>query len=170
MRFATKLTACAIVALAATASASSHREAPFVTKNPKVDATDFYLFNSYETGRTGFVTLIANYLPLQDSYGGPNYFSLDPEALYEIHIDNNGDKVEDLTFQFRFANTLNNSGVGIALPIGPTDGGATPAVAVSFANTGDLRRTAATCRCSRRSASDRPWAAPHWHRERHHRC
>ena len=33
--------------------ASSHREAPFVTKHPKVDATDFYAFNSYETGRTG---------------------------------------------------------------------------------------------------------------------
>ena len=137
MRFATKLAACAIVALAGTASASSHREAPFVTKNPKVDATDFYMFNSYETGRTGFVTLIANYLPLQDSYGGPNYFSLDPAALYEIHIDNNGDKVEDLTFQFKFQNTLNNSGVGITLPIGPTDGGATPAVAVPYGNIGD---------------------------------
>ncbi|MBI4639604.1 MAG: DUF4331 family protein, partial [Candidatus Tectomicrobia bacterium] len=70
--------------------ASSHREAPFITKNPKVDATDLYMFNSYESGRQGFVTLIADYLPLQDPYGGPNYFSLDPEALYEIHIDNNG--------------------------------------------------------------------------------
>jgi hypothetical protein len=137
VRLATKLTACAIVALAGTAMASSHREAPFVTKNPKVDATDFYMFNSYETGRTGFVTLIANYLPLQDSYGGPNYFSLDPEALYEIHIDNNGDKVEDMTFQFRFQNTLNNAGTGISLNIGPADGGAKPAVAVPFANVGD---------------------------------
>ena len=44
---------------------------------PKVDGTDFYMFRSYEPGRDGFVTLIANYLPLQDSYGGPNYFTLD---------------------------------------------------------------------------------------------
>ena len=29
----------------------------------------------------------------------------DPNALYEIHIDNNGDAKEDLTFQFRFTNT-----------------------------------------------------------------
>ena len=59
-------------------------------------------------GRRGpdYVTLIANYQPLQDAYGGPNYFTLDPNALYEIHIDNNGDAKEDLTFQFRFNNTL----------------------------------------------------------------
>lgn len=85
--------------------ASSHREAPFITTQPKVDASDFYMFRSYEAGRTGYVTMIANYLPLQDAYGGPNYFTLDPKALYEIHIDNNGDGREDLTFQFRFQTT-----------------------------------------------------------------
>ena len=73
------------------------------------------MFRSYEGvaangsgGRGDYVTLIANYLPLQDPYGGPNYFKLDPNALYEIHIDNNGDAVEDMTFQFRFNNKLND--------------------------------------------------------------
>jgi hypothetical protein len=94
--------------------ASSHREAPFITTQPKVDATDFYMFASYEPGRAGYVTMIANYQPLQDAYGGPNYFPLDPNALYEIHIDNDGDAREDLTFQFRFKNTLK----GTTLPIG----------------------------------------------------
>ena len=93
--------------------ASSHREAPFISTVPKVDGTDFYMFNSYEAGRGAFVTLIANYLPLQDPYGGPNYFPLDPNALYEIHLDNNGDAKEDITFQFRFQNVLK----AIALPI-----------------------------------------------------
>ena len=59
-------------------SASSHREAPFIAQHPKVDGTDFYMFRSYEPGREGYVTFVANYLPLQDSYGGPNYFTLDP--------------------------------------------------------------------------------------------
>ncbi|MEY8878292.1 MAG: DUF4331 domain-containing protein [Leptothrix sp. (in: b-proteobacteria)] len=108
----------ALAALASIASlpamASSHREAPFITTSPKVDASDFYMFNSYEGGRTGFVTLLANYQPLQDAYGGPNYFSMDPNALYEIHIDNNGNGVEDITFQFRFKNTLK----GVALDTG----------------------------------------------------
>jgi len=103
------------------AQASSHREAPFITKNPKVDNTDFYMFRSYETGRAGFVTLIANYIPLQHPYGGPNYFTMDSDALYEIHLDNTGDAQEDITFQFRFSNPLNDptGAVGFALPIGP---------------------------------------------------
>lgn len=110
--------ACLLLTVAGAAIASSHREAPGITTTPKVDGTDFYMFNSYEQGRTGNVTLIANYLPLQDPYGGPNYFSLDPNALYEIHVDNNGDGKEDITFQFRFSNTLANNGAGITLPIG----------------------------------------------------
>ena len=104
------------------AQASSHREAPFITQMPKVDATDFYMFNSYEAGRTGFVTLVANYIPLQDPYGGPNYFSMDPRALYEIHIDNNGDAKDDVTFQFRFTNTLKDTqlsvgGKNVSIPL-----------------------------------------------------
>ena len=105
--------ACAAIGFGA-AHASSHREAPFITSVPKVDASDFYMFNSYEPGRDGYVTLIANYLPLQDPYGGPNYFKLDENALYEIHVDNNGDAKEDITFQFRFRNDLK----GITLDIG----------------------------------------------------
>ncbi|MFM9886063.1 MAG: DUF4331 domain-containing protein [Burkholderiales bacterium] len=98
----------------APAVASSHREAPFITRHPKVDGTDLYMFRSYEAGRQGYVTLLANYVPLQDAYGGPNYFQLDPDALYEIHIDNNGDNREDITFQFRFKNNLKD----IKVPVG----------------------------------------------------
>lgn len=119
--------ALSVIALAAgtfctsSVMASSHREAPFITTSPKVDGTDFYMFNSYEAGRDGYVTLIANYQPLQDAYGGPNYFKLDPNALYEIHIDNNGDAVEDITFQVRFNNTLANNGRGIEIDVGGTN-------------------------------------------------
>jgi len=106
--------ACTAALLCGAAQASSHREAPFITTQPKVDGTDFYMFRSYEAGRSDYVTLVANYIPLQDAYGGPNYFAMDEEALYEIHVDNNGDAVEDISFQFRFKNTL----ADVALPIG----------------------------------------------------
>jgi hypothetical protein len=108
--------AAAALPLLATAplQASSHREAPFITTHPKVDGTDFYMFRSYEAGRSGYVTFIANYQPLQDAYGGPNYFFMDPQALYEVHVDNNGDGVEDLTFQFRFTDKR----VGLAVTAG----------------------------------------------------
>lgn len=94
-------TAIAGLCLNATVShGSSHREAPFITEIPKVDATDFYMFRSYENGRSDYVTLIANYQPLQDAYGGPNYFDLDDDAIYEIHIDTDGDAIEELTYRF----------------------------------------------------------------------
>lgn len=90
------------------AYASSHREAPFITNLPKVDGTDFYMFRSYGSESDATVTFIANYQPLQDAYGGPNYFDLDTKAVYEIHIDNDGDAIEDITFQFDFSDVIND--------------------------------------------------------------
>ncbi len=102
--------------------ASSHREAPTIAMNPSVDSTDVYAFRSYETGRSAYVTILANYIPFQDPQGGPNFFMFNPNALYEIHIDNNGDGVEDLTFQFRFTNTskataLTVGGKSVKIPL-----------------------------------------------------
>src|SRR5579871_2961354 len=91
---------------ASVAMASSHREAPGITKMPKVDATDFYMFRSYEPGRSGYVTILANYQGLQGPGDGPNYYTLDPDAIYEISIDNVGDGQEHVTFQFKMTNTL----------------------------------------------------------------
>ena len=123
MKLGTLAQACLLV-VAATGTvatmASSHREAPGTAGSPRVDGTDFYMFRSYEGvaangtgGRSDYVTLIANYQPLQAPYGGPNYFQMDPNALYEIHVDNNGNAVEDITFQFRFKNTLKSAALDI---------------------------------------------------------
>lgn len=126
-----------IAALLAAGAAvgSSHREAPMISKTPKVDATDFYMFRSYETNRAGYVTFLANYQPLQDPYGGPNYFLLDPSAVYSINIDNNGDALADITYEFRFNNTYKNltvpvNGTNVAVPlsnIGPFNSKSTSA-------------------------------------------
>jgi len=112
------ITGAALAATAITVPswASSHREAPGITETPKVDGTDFYMFRSYEPGREGFVTFIANYQPLQAPYGGPNYFTMDPDALYQIHIDSDGDAIEDITYSFQFDNNLVN-GTGVTLDI-----------------------------------------------------
>ena len=138
-RFQLALLAACAASAAGLSLAASHREAPFITTSPKVDATDFYMFRSYEGvaangsgGRSDYVTLIANYQPLQGPYGGPNYFSMDPNALYEIHVDNNGDAQEDITFQFRFHNTLGN----VALPIGA--GAAQKSVAIPLIQAGTV--------------------------------
>ncbi len=103
-------------------AASSHREAPFIATQPQLDGADFYMFRSYEPGREGYVTLVADYLPLQAPYGGPNYFKLDPNAIYEIHVTNDGGAVENITFQFRFQTTLDDNqftvgGKKVSIPI-----------------------------------------------------
>ena len=97
--------------------ASSHREAPNITKTPKVDNTDVYAFRSYEPGRAAFTTIIANFQPGENPGDGPNYYTMDPDALYEIMIDSNGDAREDLTYQFQFSNSLQN-GRGITINAG----------------------------------------------------
>ena len=103
--------------------ASSHAEAPLTSMDPYADNTDVYAFRSYETGRSGFVTLIANFIPLQDPSGGPQFYRFDDSVLYEIKIDNTGDGLEDITYQFQFTtqtvnrntvfghNTLNADGI-----------------------------------------------------------
>ncbi|WP_420384150.1 DUF4331 domain-containing protein [Novosphingobium sp.] len=122
-------TACMLFALSSGAAmASSHREAPNIAKMPKVDNTDVYAFQSYEAGKTGMTTIIANFIPDQSPGGGPNYYTMDPDALYQIHIDNNGDAKEDLTYSFQFTNTLQN-GTGITLNVG----GTTNAIALRYA-------------------------------------
>ena len=116
MKFKLKLkpTVLLLGLMPALAMASSHREAPFISTMPQVDASDFYMFMSYESGRTGYVTLLANYNPLQTPGAGPNFYELDPNAIYDIHIDNHGDAKSDLTFRFRFTNTYKN----LAVPTG----------------------------------------------------
>jgi hypothetical protein len=112
--------AALLVAAGITVQGSSHREAPGIAGQPKLDGTDFYMFRSYEPGRQDYVTLIANYVPLQDVYGGPNFFTLDPRAVYEIHVDNDGDAREDVTFQFGFHVAYKNLAVsagGVQVPV-----------------------------------------------------
>lgn len=88
------------------ATAASHREAPMIGDDPAADNTDVYAFVSPDAPST--VTLIANYIPFEDPAGGPNYYSFDPNVLYEINIDNTGDAEEDVVYQFRFTRTIAN--------------------------------------------------------------
>src|SRR6202140_4846668 len=87
----------------------------------------------YEPGRNSFVTMVADYQPLQDPFAGPNYFTMDPDALYDINIDNDGDALPEITFRFRFTNTNQKltvpvNGVNVEVPlvnIGPIAAGST---------------------------------------------
>ena len=86
--------------------ASSHREAPLTAQDPMADNTDVYAWVASD--EPDKVTLIANFIPFQNPNGGPNFYSFDPNVVYEIHIDNNGDAVEDITYQWRFTAETSN--------------------------------------------------------------
>ena len=86
--------------------ASSHREAPLISADPLADNTDLYAFVHPSTPDR--VTVLANFIPLEAPYGGPNFFKFDDSVLYEIMVDNDGDAVEDVTFQFRFRTDVAN--------------------------------------------------------------
>ena len=85
---------------------SSHREAPEISDDPVADNTDVYAFVSPD--RPDTVTIITNYIPLENPPGGPNFFEFGDDVLYTIYIDNNGDAKPDITYQFRFQSQLRN--------------------------------------------------------------
>ncbi|MCY7374902.1 MAG: DUF4331 domain-containing protein [Pyrinomonadaceae bacterium] len=91
------------------AFASSHGEAPLISMDRFADNTDTYAFRSVEAGRSGFVTLIGNWIPLQEPSGGPQFFRWDDTVLYEIKIDNTGDGIEDITYQWQFTTQTVNT-------------------------------------------------------------
>jgi hypothetical protein len=86
--------------------ASSHREAPGISQDPTADNTDVYAFVSPD--RPDSVTIVANYIPLQEPAGGPNFAKFGDDVLYEVHVDNDGDSAEDVTYQFRFRTQVRN--------------------------------------------------------------
>ena len=85
---------------------SSHREAPEISKDPVADSTDVYAFVS--TDQPDTVTLISNYVPLEEPPGGPNFFEFGDDVLYEIKVDNDGDGKAEITYQFRFQTQTRN--------------------------------------------------------------
>ena len=86
--------------------ASSHREAPLITQDPQADATDVYVFVSPDKPDT--VTFVTCWIPFENPAGGPNFYRFGDNVLYEIKIDNTGDAVEDITYQFRFTSQTRN--------------------------------------------------------------
>src|SRR5437764_11040034 len=85
---------------------SSHREAPEISKDPAADNADVYAFVSPDRPHT--VTLISNFVPLQDPPGGPNFFEFGDDVVYSIYINNDRDGMPELSYVFKFQTRLRN--------------------------------------------------------------
>ncbi len=88
------------------AKASSHREAPAISEDPVADLTDVYAFVSPDNAAA--TTLVMNVNPFEEPAGGPNFHRFGDDVLYEFNIDNNGDAVANIKYQFRFKTTYSN--------------------------------------------------------------
>src|SRR5919201_19330 len=86
--------------------ASSHREAPLISKDPVVDNTDVYAFLSPDVPT--MTTLIANWIPFEEPAGGPNFYHFDDLARYWIKIDRDGDGIEDISYLWTFHTVIVN--------------------------------------------------------------
>ncbi|HEX8853993.1 MAG TPA: DUF4331 domain-containing protein [Thermoleophilaceae bacterium] len=94
---------------------SSHREAPLTALDPTGDDTDVYAFTANDA--PGAITVVSNWIPFEDPAGGPNFYRFDDRAHYYINIDNTGDGVADVRYQFKFkTKTLNKNSFLYAFP------------------------------------------------------
>ncbi|MBA2389430.1 MAG: DUF4331 domain-containing protein [Geodermatophilaceae bacterium] len=96
------LAAAVVGVVPGTAGASSHREAPAIVNDPQHDNTDTYAFVSPDKPDT--TTIIANWIPLEEPNGGPNFYPWAAGSKYYINIDNDGDGLADLKFAYVFRN------------------------------------------------------------------
>lgn len=114
------LALAALVALRGSAPrnafAASHREAPLISMDPEADITDFFMFRSYQSGRSGFVDLIMDVIPGEEPSSGPNYYNFDPNVTYAMNVDNNADGVaDDVRFEFRFTSEFRGTSAAAKL-------------------------------------------------------
>jgi uncharacterized protein DUF4331 len=85
------------------AQAASHREAPLISLDPTADITDFFMFRSYQPGNADKVVMIMDVIPGEEPSAGPNYWNFDPNVVYRISVDNNGDgRADDVELEFKF--------------------------------------------------------------------
>src|SRR5579862_6555458 len=95
--------AACLVVLSAVLMSSSHREAPLIANDPLADNTDLYAFRSPDNPNT--ITIIANYIPAELAFGGPNYYTFGENIRYEIHINNTGGNTDNIVYRFTFQQT-----------------------------------------------------------------
>jgi hypothetical protein len=77
----------------ASVQASSHREAPAIALDPAADNTDVYAWVS--PGAHDKLYVVANWIPLEEPAGGPNFHMFDDAVRYEVHIARGGKSLDD---------------------------------------------------------------------------
>ena len=112
-----------VTALPGAVHASSHMDAPLITRDPSANTTDVYAFVDQDDGSApdpasrgtpppaapkSLVVALAVY-PHEEPGVGPNIYNFDDDVLYEIHIATGNDVKAGratISYQFRFTTTF----------------------------------------------------------------
>src|ERR1043166_999920 len=104
------VTALLAAHLIGTAQASSHMDAPLITRDPSANTTDVYGFVQNENGMKSLVTALGVY-PHEEPGIGPNKYNFDDNVLYQIHVVLGRDVAAgkaSLSYEFAFRTTFKN--------------------------------------------------------------
>lgn len=121
----------AVAALTRIALASDHQDTPEVEFSQRMDINDVYAFPGASADRIALVVTTAS--PITPAMANSG-FTFDPNLLYQIKVDNDGDAVEDFVFQVTFDGTGANQIVNVRGPVAPNETG----TANSLVTTGPL--------------------------------
>jgi len=108
VRLAT-FTARAALALAAMqAFAASHRNGPLLLEDQTANLNDFYIFRSYEQGRSDRLVMSLSVQGFQNPDQGPSYYKFSDSVVYRFNVNNSRglDGRPDLVVDFVFHTTL----------------------------------------------------------------
>jgi len=106
MRQTAKGLLAASLTIAAT-FAASHRNGPLLLEDQTANLNDFYIFRSYETGKSDRLVMSMSAQGFQNPDNGPSYYKFSPSVVYRFNINNSRglDGAPDLEIDFQFFDT-----------------------------------------------------------------
>src|SRR5258706_13292323 len=99
------------VCLGASAFAASHRNGPLLLEDQTANLNDFYIFRSYEQGRSDRLVMSMSAQGFQNPDNGPSYYKFSDSVLYRFNINNSRglDGAPDLQIDFQFKDTYRDN-------------------------------------------------------------
>lgn len=85
--------------------ASSHQDAPLITRDPAANTTDVYAFVVVRNGQK-FLDVALSVYPHEEPGVGPNKYNFDPNVLYQIFLANPTTGADLVAYQFQFTDTF----------------------------------------------------------------
>ncbi len=98
----------ALLLLGSGAFAASHRNGPLLLEDQTANLNDFYIFRSYESGKSTSVVMSMSAQGFQNPDNGPSYYKFSDSVLYRFNINNQRglDGRPDLIVDVQFQTTL----------------------------------------------------------------